>query len=324
MGEFDEITKTTAERKRRGFNLRGFFSLLLFTSFSLLLLTGTILYVTPQGRVAHWTGWTILGLDKEEWSAIHITLALLVLIASGFHLYYNWSIFWGYITRKAQRTLNLKWEVALAVVLCVITVSGTLYDVPPFGTIIQWNDDIKDYWEARSAAPPVPHAEDLSIEELASTVDMPLEEVIALLKDAGVEVDDASVKVNDVAIAHGTVPSELFAVIRPESRGVVGGGGHGVGRGGGGYGSSGRGRGQGAGQGRSLGSGQDSTLGEGLGLGRITVLQCCESRGVSLAQGLERLEEAGIVATGSETLKAIADRSGKRPTEIREIIGGDW
>ena len=234
---------------RKPFHLRGFFSLLLFCSFTLLLISGIVLYITPKGRVAHWTGWTLLGLGKEDWSAIHITLTVVVLIASGFHLYYNWGIFWGYITRKAQGSLNLKREMILAIALCVITVAGTLFNVPPFGTIIQWNDDIKDYWEARAEAPPIPHAEILTIEQLAFEVGMPLEEVIERLSAAGVSVDDPLITVERLAIAHGMTPSGLFDIIQPQPRGMGGGGGRGMGDG------SGRGMGGGGGAGRGMGGG---------------------------------------------------------------------
>ena len=322
MNESKEVSKPNTEKGRKRFHLRGFFSLLLFSSFFLLLFTGIILYVTPKGRVAHWTGWTMLGLGKEEWSAIHMTLALVVMIASGFHLYYNWGIFWSYITRKAQATLNLKREMALAILLCVVTVVGTLYGLPPFGTIIQWNDDIKIYWETHSAIAPTPHAEEFSIARLAEEIGMPLDQVMQRLKDAGVAVDDASVKVNDLAAAHGLTPSRLFAIVQPESRGMIGGNGHGRGAGmggqgrGAGMGGHGRGAGMG-GQGPGAGMG-----GQGPGYGRMTVQQCCESENIPVEKGLARLKEAGIEASSSEALKTLVERSGKRPAALVQIIRG--
>ena len=324
MSDPNQISKMASETTRKHFNLRGFFSLLLFGSFLVLLFSGTILYFTPKGRVAHWTGWAVFGLDKEEWSAIHITMTLVVLIASGFHLYYNWGIFWGYITRKTQKSLNLKKEMALAILLCMMTVMGTIYSFPPFSTIIQWNDDIKDYWEAKSALAPMPHAEDLTIAQLAEVIDMPLEQVTERLKEAGVKVPNPSVDIKDLAATHNTTPSELFAIIRPESRGIVGGDVYGIGRGGGrGLGQgAGQGAGLGGGQGSGLGSGQGSGLGAGQGYGRMTAQQCCESVTIPLEQGLTRLRNAGIEAAGHEQLRIIADRSGKKATDIVQIIHG--
>jgi hypothetical protein len=45
--------------------IKGFTSLLLAVAFLMLGFSGVILYLTPRGRVANWTGWTMLGLDQQ-------------------------------------------------------------------------------------------------------------------------------------------------------------------------------------------------------------------------------------------------------------------
>ncbi len=312
MSESNGTVQEGQKTKQSRFNWRGFFSLLLFGSFSLLAFSGIILYVTPKGRVANWTGWTLLGLQKEEWSSTHITLALLVLIASGFHLYYNWDIFWRYIKRRAEVAFNLKREMLLALLLCILTFFGTLYGIPPFSTLIQWNDDIKNCWEVHAAAPPMPHAEELTIEQLAVEVEMPLDEVIAALENAGYKVKDASVSVSSFANENQTTPNRIFAIIRSELRVRTGGSsGHGAG------GGTGNGRGAGA----RAGSGQGQRDG-GMSYGRMSLQQCCEQLAIPLSDAITSLKEAGIVAEPNEMLKVIADRNNKRPSEIAEIIQG--
>ena len=55
---------------KRSLSGRGLVSVLTLTSFLVLAFTGCILFVTPPGRVANWTGWTMLGLTKHEWGAL--------------------------------------------------------------------------------------------------------------------------------------------------------------------------------------------------------------------------------------------------------------
>ena len=307
MSEPNDLSqeKQTAVQKR--FNWRGFFSLLLFGSFSLLTFSGIILYVKPKGRVANWMGWTLLRLGKEEWSSVHITLSLLVLIASGFHLYYNWSVFWRYIKRKSEVAFNLKLEMCLAILLCVITFFGTLYGIPPFSTIIQWNDDIKKYWEAQAAVPPILNAEELTLATLAQEIAMPLDDVVVLLQDAGIEVEDTSMKIKALAVQNNMTPKEIFAIIQPESHKPKGGG-----------------------RGRSMEGDTDSgvenelsdNVHKGQGYGRMSVQQCCDQNNLPVSDGLARLKETGVNASGNELLKAIAERVGKTPSEIAQIIHG--
>ena len=221
------------EAQRRRFHTRGFVSLLLTGSFLVMLATGLVLYVTPQGRVAHWTGWTLAGLGKEQWSAVHIVTTLVFLSSAGFHLYYNWRIFWGYFKSKAQSGFNLKRELALAIAICVAMVAGTLWNVPPFGTVIRWNDDIKVYWGSHSASAPVPHAEGFSLLRLADEINAPVEQLAKRLSEAGIEVEDPSASVKAVAEKHDMTPSELFDIAAPNYQGRRGGLGQGRGQGGG-------------------------------------------------------------------------------------------
>ena len=226
-----EKQEPRAKAPRKRFHTRGFVSLLLSGSFLVMLVTGLVLYVTPQGRVAHWTGWTLAGLGKEQWSAVHIVTTLVFLTSAGFHLYYNWRIFWGYFKSKAKSGFNLKRELALAIAICVAMVAGTLWNVPPFGTVIRWNDDIKAYWDSHSASAPVPHAEGFSLMRLANEINVPVEQIVERLSDGGIEVEDPSMTVKTVAEEHDVTPSELFSIAAPNYQGRRGGLGQGRGLG---------------------------------------------------------------------------------------------
>ena len=82
------------------FQWKGFTSLLLMLVFLALGSSGVILYLTPRGRLANWTGWTILGLGKQDWMAVHINIALLFVIVAGLHICLNWGMLWGYMRRR--------------------------------------------------------------------------------------------------------------------------------------------------------------------------------------------------------------------------------
>ena len=129
------------------FNLRAFVSLLLSITFTILVVSGIVLYITPRGRVANWTGWVFSGLSKDQWQAVHTNIAVLVLILAVWHLYFNWTIFWSYIKNKTGAGLNLKVEIATSIAVAAVFFFGAFSSIPPFSTIMVWNTQIKDYWE---------------------------------------------------------------------------------------------------------------------------------------------------------------------------------
>jgi hypothetical protein len=225
------------------FQIKGFTSLLLTAVFLILGFSGIILYLTPRGRVANWTGWTILGLDKQGWQAVHVNLALLFLIVAGFHLYLNWSIFWCYVKQKGSHALNLKVEMFAALLLAVGITAGAIYRIPPFSAIMDWNTQIKDYWEHWAAEAPTPHAEELSLSTFADNLGLSANDLVKALQAEGIVVADAKASIAQIAEANSITPADLHAVIRkrfPET--VEAGKGDGKGRG----------MGQGKGKGRGL------------------------------------------------------------------------
>jgi hypothetical protein len=60
-------------------NIRRVTSLTAMIAFIAMLITSIILYIVPQGRIAYWADWRLLGLTKEQWGDIHINMGLLLI-----------------------------------------------------------------------------------------------------------------------------------------------------------------------------------------------------------------------------------------------------
>ena len=192
--------------KRRPFSMRGFTSLLLTLSFLVMVVAGIMLFLTPRGRVANWTDWTLLGLGKEQWGAVHIMNSILFVIIAGLHLYLNWSVFLGYLRKKAVAGLHMKRELAVATAVAILLVVGAIASVPPFSSIMALNDDIKDYWEVRAAQAPVPHAEQLTLVEFAGHINLSLDELTEALQEEGFTVGNSELTVGEVGRQKGVAP----------------------------------------------------------------------------------------------------------------------
>lgn len=200
------------------FHFRGFVSLFLMLAFLVLGVSGVVLFVTPRGRVANWTGWTLFGLDKQAWQSVHISIAILFLAGTVLHLWFNWSVFWSYIKKTASLGFSQKAEMAAAVLLAGVVVAGAVFQTPPFRNILEFNDRIKDYWDRwavdTTASPPTPHAEELALKQLAATMRVSLDDVIKSLADDGIAVDDGNRTLGQVAEKNGLTPRDVYAVIR--------------------------------------------------------------------------------------------------------------
>jgi len=83
-------------------SLRRFISLSISFSFLIMSYTGIILFLSPKGRVANWTNWELFGLDKTQYTNLHVTFMVLFLLGMFFHIYLNWGSLLNYLKNRAK------------------------------------------------------------------------------------------------------------------------------------------------------------------------------------------------------------------------------
>jgi len=300
------------KKTNKEFSWRAFASVLTTVSFIAMTFTGVILFVVPPGRVANWTGWTLMALTKHQWVALHVWFSLIFMIASALHVYFNWKPLVNYFKDKANKGFALRDEWAAAVVVSAGVFACTLAEVSPFSSLLDWNEQIKHSWETPSERAPIPHAELLTLAELAEeSSDVDLDSMLANLKAKGIEVGSPNVVLGDLAEGLKMTPMQLYDL----ALGRTGGGrGRGGGRGGQGGG--------GAGQFDGVHAGVDATnhVPSGRGFGRLTLKQYCDQTGLDANACVERLKKAGFETAPGMTMRAIADAAGVHPSEIRDLL----
>ncbi|NVK19375.1 MAG: DUF4405 domain-containing protein [Methylocystaceae bacterium] len=134
----------------QGFKGRNFISLLLAGGFLILTVTGIILFFVPPGRVTNWTDWTFFWLTKQEWAALHMILAILFVVAGVIHVIFNWRVLTHYIAEKIKHmdpTRHVRLEGLAALVILVLIVLGTIYNVAPFSWVIDTHTELKQSWD---------------------------------------------------------------------------------------------------------------------------------------------------------------------------------
>jgi hypothetical protein len=191
-------------------NIRRVVSLTAALAFVVMVLTSVILYIVPQGRVAYWADWRLMGLSKTQWGAIHINMGLLFLIALGLHVYYNWKPLTQYLKSRARQWKIFTPEFNLAAVLVVVLTVGTLAGWPPFTTILALQDDIKTAAARKYGEPPYGHAELSSLKAFARKTGIDLQDALAALAASGFQVAGPQQSLQEMAAANEVSPQTLF------------------------------------------------------------------------------------------------------------------
>jgi hypothetical protein len=283
----------------RKFNTRSLVTLTVAMSFLTIAISGLVLYISPKGRVANWTGWSVAGLGKEDWAGLHTTMALLFLTFSAVHIWNNWRPLMNYIKKPvAAGVKRSKSEMLAAVTVTLGVLLGTLFGIPPFSTIGALGENMKSYWEARSVSGPYIHAEDDTLADFARKLGREEGDLMERLAAKGYATNNANLKVKDLADQYNITPAALFAALSSGGAGVGPAGDHGNG-----------------------GGGPAGFAGPGGGFGRMSLAQVCTESNIDLDTAIAALQKMGITAQGTDNLRTLANNAGMNPGELLEAVG---
>jgi hypothetical protein len=270
------------ENKKNKFSWKAFISIGLFYSFIIIFLTGIVLYLAPAGRVSNWINWKLLGITKERWQAIHTIFAFSFAILSIFHLFtINWKAFWSYLKSRTSEGLNKKREFYIMSVLTILILIGIGYSVPPFSSIMDFGGYLKESWESTETAPPIPHAELLTLNELSTKLDsISIEKITNKLNANKIKFDGPNETLSDIGLKNNMPPIEIYNIIT--KKGPVG----------------------------KVGS----------GIGRKSLKEFAKENNLDIEKVMKILKEKDIKASEEQTLKDIANQNNMAPKDIFELI----
>ena len=269
-------------------NLRRVVSLSLLISLFFLIFTSIILYLVPQGRVAYWADWHFWGLSKTEWANLHINLGVFFILAGFFHTFYNWQVILNYLKDKKKnfKIFNLNFNVAFFLTLFFIL--GTYFYVPPFSSIINLSEIIKEQGALKYGEPPYGHAELSSLKIFSKRMGLDLQESINLLKSKGVSLKNENQTLAEISRENNLTPQQVYTFIKGEKR---------------------------EGEEKDFLSKRPP-----LGFGRKTLEQICEQNNLDLKIILQNLSELKIKSSPAQTIKEIAAENELDVSSVFEII----
>jgi len=266
-------------------------------AFIVLTVTGLVLYVVPQGRVAYWVHWSLLGMEKHQWAWVHMMFGGVLIVSGVLHLYFNWKPFMGYFAKRVKGHLQVKREIVIATVLTVLIFGLSVLNLPPASWVFELNAGIKDSWvTSADLEPPFGHAEEVSLATMARRIGLDLGPALRALREQGIRFDSEKDSLEAIARANGITPMDVYAVIRPHRAAAD------------------QPR-------RAVHSREDiEARYAGTGLGRKALSEMAQTLGVETATAMERLRSAGIEAAAEDTARKVADRHGISPIDLAVLM----
>ncbi len=271
-------------------NMRKMTSLTALFSFILILITSTVLYISPQGRVAYWADWHLWGLTKTDWGNIHVNLGLLFLLALLLHIYYNWTPLISYLKNQARQMVVFTRESTFALLLITALAVGTYFQIPPCVYVQDLNELFKTWASREYGEPPYGHAELSSVRAISRKMGLDPGNALEQLKKAGIRFESGEQSLLDISRLNRISPKQVYERMSAPPEGVT--------------------------------AGTPMQLPEhpAPGFGRLTLSEFASHYKLDSERIINALQAHGIPCTPEMSIKDLASRSGKNPVDVYEII----
>jgi len=243
---------------------------------------------------------------------------LLFLVAIFFHAYYNWKPLVAYLKNKARQFRLFTKEFNIALLITLVFIIGSYFPAPPFSWVLDLSATIKDDAAVKYGDPPYGQAENSTLKDFARRLGYDLAQSAQRMKNAGIRFESEGQTIKEIAGMNGLSPQQVYLSMKPP-----------------------------AGEAKKSDSSSDTpakanakpssneayapSLQSGMpmtvekpetpsGLGSKTVAGVCEAYGINIEEAIKKLAAKGIAATPDDKMKILAEKSGKLPSEIYEMM----
>lgn len=203
------------------FRFRRFATNVLVLSFLVSAVSGVILFFRPEGSLARWAGWSVLGLGKAQWEALHLVFVGVFLLVSILHVWYNWRPLIAYLHQRSSALMLPRWvalpsrEFLAAIGVALVVFAGTLVEWQPFAGVLALRTAVKDGAIVTMMPPPVPDADRRTFADLCELAGIPAAQAVNNARTRGIDVQDTAMTVADIARAHDLTPEAIYRAIQP-------------------------------------------------------------------------------------------------------------
>lgn len=263
-------------------SLKKITSLTMLLAMFVMTFTGILLFITPPGRVANWTNWEIFGMSKSLIADIHTMFMVLFVVATILHIIYNFKPMISYMKNSAREFVLFTKEMIVATILTLAFLVGTIYEISPFSTFLDFGEGIKNSWEKNSGTAPYSHAELDSLGTFIQKMSYDLEKSQKILKDKNIDFK-LEQSLSQIASNNKLTPIYIFNILKS-----------------------------------SLSTGNTVAL---TGLGRKSIDEVAQTLGISTDEFISKLNTIGIKASKNDKFKEVAEDNDLSPMDILKKLG---
>ncbi len=218
------------------------------------------------------------------------------IIAGILHLYFNWKPFKKYLARRVAGKLNISRELLSSLVLTIVILFLSIYDLPPASWVFDLNDRIKASWvTSPELEPPFGHAEEVSLKGIARRMRLDLAAAIEELQARDIRFEPEQ-SLSTIARNNETTPMVIYSYISRHKQATT------------------------AVKRQSWTAEGIEAEFAGTGLGRKTIAELCDVAGVALDVCMATLNNRGVDASADARVREVSSAYELTPLDLLKML----
>lgn len=126
--------------------LRKITSFVMLFSFLIMIVSGVAEFISPFGRLSMMIQWTMLGINKMQWQALHISFMVVFTVAGLIHIWLNIKPIKAYLKNRAKKMVFFTKEMMIALAITVVLFVATIQKFEPIDQFVKLNKSFNSYW----------------------------------------------------------------------------------------------------------------------------------------------------------------------------------
>ncbi len=192
-------------------SLRRLTSLMILFIGVILVISGVILFIMPHGRVAYWTDWRFLGLNKDQWSLLHVIFSIIFILLFALHTFFNIKPLIHYFNKSKK-------ELLLSFLIITFLTVGSIFTFFPFNAVKNFEEKVKNSWIDNKIAPKIPHGELMTLKKLSKRIGIKPNIALKRLNENGIKYNSLNDTIQHIAKINGKKPIEIYKIIKTNSK----------------------------------------------------------------------------------------------------------
>ena len=172
-----------------------------------------MLFLRPEGSIARWAGWSMLGIDKKGWEGIHTLCCILFLISVALHLILNRIALLRYVSGGISGNRGFRIDLTVAAGLVAIVFALAVFRIPPASKVFEWRHAIKNGSSLVRIQPPEADFEKRNLKEISDFLGISMNQILGILNAKGIASPAPEDSLEKIARQNKMSPQDFFGLI---------------------------------------------------------------------------------------------------------------